>query len=101
MADNDRSCQLLVPFTPEQYMQSLMVNEERLFVGVSNSAFGTARRPECGHYTGFVQVNQERRLLKPCFFTEEAAADFISRCGEAFQDLMAQRGRNTSRIHNN
>lgn len=94
-------CQLLVPYPAERYVQALMTHEERLFTTYAFSSWGVVKKHDCGHYSGFVEIGPERRQLKPCFFTEEAADKFVQECGWEFEKLIRQRGHHSARFTDN
>jgi len=94
-------CELLVPYSAEMYVRALLSNHERLFKTMHSSSWGVARNADCGHYKVFVQIGDQRQMMKPCFFTEERATHWCEDMAKVFQDLMGREGRHSTRINLN
>lgn len=95
-------CEVIVPFPAAKYVQILLQVEERLFTqpGKVHTRWGVVRK-DCGHFSAYVQVGEERRQFKPCFYEVAKAAKFTDECGHAYQQLMAERGNKTARYSSN
>jgi hypothetical protein len=98
-------CELLIPYPPEAYVQALMTNEARLFQTNNYLEWQTVRSlPElggCGHYRVGIKVGDETRTMIPCFFTEDKAVEFLTKCSQFMYALLERDGRNPIKYHPN